>query len=398
MFSKHVSSLTSAYYHDELLPEQSRQVAEHLISCPRCRSEFEEIKFGAKLAAQLPLLPAPDSLWCEIEIALDRNGRQEPSRDRWRFIPFVTQPRFALAAAASIVLVVAAFAAFLMHHAPKKTSSTWDVARLDGTPRIGSALVSDKGKLAVGQWLETDGSSRAKINVGGIGQVEIDPNTRVRLIETNPTEHRLELARGRLSAFISAPPKLFFVNTPSAVAEDLGCAYTLEVDDDGNGLLRVTFGWVALHLKDRESVVPAGAACATRPGIGPGTPYFEDASQVFRAALAKLDFEPNETESKTPALGTVLHDARPRDTMTLWYLLSRVDENDRERVYERMAVLVPPPEGVTRDGILKLNQDMLSLWREKIDSECESFPEAVGDVVGRIRNGVHRRLRALHGK
>jgi len=52
MFAKHVSSLTSAYCHDELSPEESRRVAEHLISCERCRGEFEEVKFGARLAAQ----------------------------------------------------------------------------------------------------------------------------------------------------------------------------------------------------------------------------------------------------------------------------------------------------------------------------------------------------------
>jgi hypothetical protein len=367
MFSKHVSNLTSAYYHDELLPEQSRQVAEHLISCPRCRSEFEEIKFGAKLAAQLPLLPAPDSLWREIEIALDRNGRQTPSRDRLRFIPFLSQPRFALAAAALVVLVTAGFAAFWMNHTPKQTSSAWDVSRLDGAPRIGSALVSDQGKLAVGQWLETDGSSRAKINVGGIGQVEIDPNTRVRLVETNPTEHRLELARGRLSALISAPPRLFFVNTPSAVAEDLGCAYTLEVDDDGNSLLRVTFGWVSLQLKDRESMVPAGAACATKRGIGPGTPYFEDSTESFRAALTKVDFESDPTD-RSRSLESLLRSARVRDTFTLWNLLGRVERNDRVRVYERMVELASPPPGVTREGVLALNQQMLDAWKNTLES------------------------------
>ena len=73
---------------------------------------------------------------------------------------------------------------------------------------------------------------------------------------------------------IWAPPRLFFVDTPAGVAADLGCAYTLEVDDHGDGLLHVTSGWVALQLKDRESMVPAGASCATRPGVGPGTPFF----------------------------------------------------------------------------------------------------------------------------
>src|SRR5207237_10547353 len=193
-------------------------------------------------------------------------------------------------------------------------------------------------------------------------------------------EVRLAWAVGRLTRRIPAAPKLVFVNTPSAVAEDLGCAYALEVDDAGNSLLRVTLGWVALQLKDRESLVPAGAACATRPGVGPGTPYFEDASELFRTALAKLDFEPNDTQwSKIPALDVVLHQARARDTMTLWYLLSRVDENDRGRVYTRMAELVPPPGGVTREGVLRLDQEMLKRWRDRIDSNSQSLPEAMRD-------------------
>jgi hypothetical protein len=243
----------------------------------------------------------------------------------------------------------------------------WEVARIDGAPRIGSARIGNKGKLALGQWLETDGGSRARIDVGTIGQVEIDPNTRVRLLQTKPTEHRLELARGRMSARIWAPPKLFFVDTPSGVAADLGCAYTLEVDDAGGSLLRVTSGWVALQLKDRESMVPAGAACATRPGIGPGTPYFEDASESFRMALSKLDFDPKAApDLKAGPLDVLLAEARVRDTLTLWHLLARLDSKDRARVFDAMAALVPPPDGVTRDGVLQLNEQMLQLWKDKL--------------------------------
>ena len=92
-------------------------------------------------------------------------------------------------------------------------------------------------------------SSRAQIAVSSIGNVDIDENTRVRLLETRPTEHRLELARGKMSARIWAPPRLFFVDTPSAVAADLGCAYTLEVDDHGAQLVAgdVWMGGVAVE-------------------------------------------------------------------------------------------------------------------------------------------------------
>lgn len=396
MFSKHVSSLTSAYYHDELPPEQSRRVAEHLIGCLRCRAEFEEIKFGAKLAEQLPLIPAPDSLWSEIETALDRNGQTAPARRRRGTFLFLTQPRFALGALVLVGLVVA-IAALWLRHAPQPVGASWDVARMQGVPRIGSNLMGDNGKLGVGQWLETDTNSRAQISVSDIGQVEIDPNTRVRLVETKPTEHRLELAQGRLSARISAPPKLFFVNTPSGVAEDLGCAYTLEVDDAGRSLLRVTLGWVALQLKDRESMVPAGAACATRPGVGPGTPYFEDASESFRNELTKVDFESDAT-AKRESLDPLLKVARVRDTLTLWHLLGRVDGDDRARVYERMVELVPPPQGVTREGVLALNQQMLDSWKNELEFNWSDYSSPPMKVLRKVWARGLGKLHGLEGK
>lgn len=363
MFSKHVGKKLSAYCQGELAAEESRQLAEHLIGCQRCRAEYEEIKLGVKFADHLPLITAPDSLWDELELLIDKqDADQKPravrtARMSWR-------PVFATIAASLLLLV--GLAAFWFYWQESRPS--WEVARLDGAPRIGAATINDKSRLAVGEWLETDDVSRAKINVATIGHVDVDPNTRIRLLETKLTEHRLELARGRLSARIWAPPRLFFVDTPSAVAADLGCAYTLEVDDAGASLLRVTSGWVALQLRDRESMVPAGAACATRPGIGPGTPYFEDASQIFRKALAELDFEPQAPEgSKTRPLHLILEEARPRDTLTLWHLLSRVEGADRGLIYDRLVSLAGAPDNVTREGILRLDEGMMSSWQDKLE-------------------------------
>ena len=384
MFSKHVSEEFSAYCLGELSAEETRRVAEHLIGCNRCRAEFEEIKLGVKLAEHLPQASAPDSLWADLQVRLNEQsqhretGMTAPARHGLN-PRLLLQPRF-VALAASVVLAIGA-AVFWIYM--REVRPFWEVASLNGTPRIGARGIGEKGRLGVGQWLETDSASRAQIEVGSIGQVEIAPNTRVRLLETKPTEHRLELARGRMSAHIWAPPRLFFVDTPSAVAADLGCSYTLEVDDYGRSLLRVKTGWVALQLKDRESMVPAGAACATRPGIGPGTPYFEDASESFRAALTKLDFESGATD-RSESLDSLLAESRVRDTLTLWHLLTRVDGDDRGRVYDRMVELAPPPEGVTRAGALALNQQMLDSWKEKLESSWSDYSSPAMKVLKKV--------------
>ena len=394
MLYKHVTKDISAYCHGELSHEESKQFAEHIIACGKCRAKFDEVKLGIKLAEQLPQLTAPDHLWRELEPLLDLE--QVEVRPRWSW---------QMKAAAAVLVLFSTWGVWLVYsnraNQMLADNRAWRVQRLDGTPMVGTERISNNGELSVGEWLETDGNSRAQIAVGSIGSVEVDENTRVRLLQTQPTEHRLELARGKMSAHIWAPPRLFFVNTPSAVAADLGCAYTLEVDEQGSSLLRVTSGWVALELQNRESVVPAGAACETRPTLGPGTPYFEDASDVFRRSLKTVDFD-RDAHTRSAALASILDQARPRDTLTLWHLLARVDGEDRARVYDRMAALAPPPSGVTREGVLALNQNMLDAWRDDLETTwmgiSKKVPKPLAEAYWRMKNGVSRRLKDMMPK
>ena len=237
-----------------------------------------------------------------------------------------------------------------------------EVTRIEGTPTIGSSPITDRLELRAGHWLETNDQSRASVDIASIGRVEVEPGTRLGLISTRPGQHRLQLTRGTMHALIWAPPGQFAVETPSSVAVDLGCAYTLTVDEDGVGHIRVTTGWVGFEWRGRESFIPAGAVCLTRPALGPGTPYFEDTSASFHAALEELDLQAGTPATRSAALDRILAEARAKDTVTLWHLLSRVDRPERGRVFDRLAQFVPPPSGVTRDGVLAGQKQMLDDW------------------------------------
>ena len=409
MFSKHVTKDISAYCHGELSNEESKEFAAHIISCAKCRTKFEEVKLGIKLAEQLPKLSAPDHLWREIEDVLD--GKSDvPTEAVTSHRISGRRPIFAFGAAAAAILVVLGGFALYYSNLPSPTlpagpkvsltvQPSWRVNRIDGAPRIGNQRINDDGELKIGQVLETDKGSRARIAVGSIGNVDIDENSRVKLLATEPTEHRLELVRGKMSAHIWAPPRLFFVDTPSAVAADMGCAYTLEVDDYGGSLLRVTSGWVALQLKDRESMVPAGAVCETQKGIGPGTPYFDDSTQYFREALRAVDFN-GDADTRSEALTSLLNQARPRDTLTLWHLLARANGEDRGRVYDKLAGFAPPPSGVTREGILQGNQQMLATWRSVLEITWIGSGKNLSKkgTYGTVKGGLSQRLKGMTPK
>jgi hypothetical protein len=303
----------------------------------------------------LPLKKAPDSIWTAIEASLTE---PRPSGSGHPNLPRILPRRHlwigALAAAAALAIPI-----FIWYRTPRPA---WEVVRLDGSPSIASKPMAAVARIGEGQWLQTDASSRARVSVGNIGTVEIAPSTRVQVVAAQPEQQRLKLARGEISASVSAPPRLFFVDTPAGAAVDLGCAYTMKSDPEGNGLLRVTLGWVSLEWEGRESLVPAGASCRTRQKKGPGTPYFDDASPRLRDALAHFDFN----SGGDSALDIVLNEARIRDTLTLWHLLSRVDPTARERVYNRIVDLVPLPNGIEKDKALQLDLTTLKHWREEL--------------------------------
>jgi hypothetical protein len=352
------------YVDGELAPAAALAVETHVGGCANCRAQLDALRTLLARTRELPRDIAPDSdLWRNLraQIAARRgslfaraditwaDADQSPATLRW-LAP----------------LAIAATVALLASVAERNLASReagWSVAAVAGAPRIGAQPVREDARFRVGQWLETDADSRAKVAVGNIGEVNLEPNSRLRLVGVAATDHRLELARGTLSAFIWAPPRLFFVDTPSATAVDLGCAYTLKVDDQGNGELHVSTGYVALEEGERESIIRSGMMCLTRRGQGPGTPFAVDAPEPLRAALNRFDFERGAAAS---ALTQVLAHARPDDAVTLWHLLARTDSPQRGAVFDALAKLSPPPLGVTREGILAGSAKMRRAWAEEL--------------------------------
>lgn len=310
--------------------------------------------------------PDPEIQKLEQALARFRHNRAAPvfpevvrSNPRW-----FARPAFMRWAVAAAVLIAATAGILVVREKTRVVPSEWNVTSAQGAARVGGKAISGEqdGNLGVGQIVETDSASRASLRAEETGEIELEPRTRVRLLKSSSGVKRLALERGTIHATIWAEPGKFVVDTPSAVAVDLGCVYTLHVDDSGDGLLRTTVGWVGFKLADREAFIPAGAVCPTKKKTGPGTPYMEDASQPFREALSKLDQKELGEQEHASALGIVLAQARPRDALSLWHLLARVPESERGEVYDRLAQLVAPPSGVTRQGILALDPAMLDLW------------------------------------
>ena len=210
--------------------------------------------------------------------------------------------------------------------------------------------------------MRTDQSSRAPITVGQLGVVDVAPDTSVRLGQVRADQFRIALDRGTISATITAPPRLFIVDTPTSTVVDLGCAYTMHVRDDGGGELRVTEGWT--RSSGRAGSRWCRRARTRRHGRrwDPAPRILRMPRSVLREALDAFDFE----AGGAAAVRMVISESRARDTLTLWHLISRVDAGQRASVFDRIAELTPPPATVVRESVLALDPDMLKHLREEL--------------------------------
>jgi anti-sigma factor RsiW len=349
MLSRHVSQHLTAYVDGELGSQEAQRVELHLTRCRRCRGEREQVQFGMAILDHLPVAHAPDAIWMAIETAFPQRRAQQAKPLQWARLAFVSLT--------AVVLAGAAYWSFV-----RRSEAPWELVQIHGAPAVDAKLVRGGAHVGVGEWIETDSSSSATVKVGEIGSVEVAPSTRLLVVTARRGEHRLALARGQIRAKISAPPKLFFVETASGTAVDFGCEYSLHTDDRGSGLLQVTKGWVSFQWKGVESLVPAGASCRTRPQAGPGVPYFDDAPANFKQAIDNFAA----AKSASASLDSILTTARVRDTLTLWHLLWRVGIRDRARIYDRIAALTPVPAGISREKALKLDPDTLTLWKDEL--------------------------------
>jgi hypothetical protein len=262
--------------------------------------------------------------------------------------------RWAAAAAALIAGFVAVRAL-----TPRPEPTAWQVDRAAGPARVGRKDAAASMRVDRGDVLRTGAGAELELLADEVGRVELGPQSELRA----SSGKGLSLARGTLHAFIWAPPREFVVETPSSSTVDLGCEYTLDVDPSGNGVVRVSLGWVAFQFHESESFIPAGAQCATRKASGPGIPFYEDAPQALRTSLARFE------RGESAALAGILEAARPRDGLTLWHLLSRTQSKDRATVFTRFAELVTLPPEVSAANVERLDAHALDLCWDALKLE-----------------------------
>ncbi len=360
-----------------LIDEMRAEIHEHLCNCNSCTKILDELisanskasskksKQREKSTSEKPKHKNKKSLTVspkKSRYSLQQKNSEVNEKDNFKINQLLLKNEidnnklFSIAGVISSVALGVVLAFLIFDFSPH---TSWQVEKLSGFPMIESKLLIDKSKIKIGEKLTTDEQSRARLKIGSIGEIDIEPKTEIQISETDSFVYNLILHKGKLNARTWAPPKLFSIKTPSSNIKDLGCLYFISVDKNLTTLLRVKSGWVLMENGIEKSLLPAGTSCYSDTANGIGTPFSDTATETFKQALHKIDLE----KGSSNEIEIVIQESRREDLISLFHLILRGDKLVREKVFNRIAELSIIPSQVTKESIVNGDREMLGrLW------------------------------------
>lgn len=241
-------------------------------------------------------------------------------------------------------------------------NSPWKVRTITGNVII-NGQISVSERWDENESLVTDSFSKAVINVPNTARIEVDANSFLILQKAKDKQNRIKLVKGNIRIINSSLMPYLSIEVDHSVIQDRGGTFEISIDDNSIVAIKVDYGYVEIEQKGRTYFIDEGYTCEIRPNYHPGTPYRINAPEELKSEIKKFDYENGGDNS----LQQIVALSSESDMLTLLALIERVSESFRSTLFNKISAYFPPPAGVTLEGIVKLDRDMLEKWWFEIE-------------------------------
>ncbi|MBP9095922.1 MAG: FecR domain-containing protein [Ignavibacteria bacterium] len=389
MNCSHVQEYFDDFYNNELDYNTKDLIQNHLIDCKDCASEYSAFILLKQRAASLKKeITPPKQIFENIEKEINQGkGRmsndikitplsnniltidfQEDKKEftSSRQTSFMAKNWYWFASAAVVLLIVSVA---LISYSSKNVFSVEEMSNWKLISLKGGAFVNGvkSDKVNIGDWIQTDSVSSVVLKIANVGDVSIEPNTKVRFIQSDGNISRIEVLYGTVNASTSQADK-FVLQASNMRVQDKGGSYSFKVDDKGNGVIYVNNGVANVESGNKSAVVTDGKFCLYKPEYGIGVPFRKDAKPEFQDALFQYDFN----NGGAPSIYYAMANAGPEDYASLVNLIPRVDNQTKYLVLNKLGKLAP-------QMMPTINIDSLD------DYDDENIEKSLKDYHGKVK-------------
>lgn len=244
----------------------------------------------------------------------------------------------------------------------QKYNYPWSVRSLEGNQKInGNSVQNDLWNP--GSTLSTDENARAKVNVPNIGTIEVGSGSSLILEKAKEGSNTVVMEKGSIRVVNSTNMPSLTIKIGVHKILDRGGEFSVETDKLGNAGINVKYAFVEIVFNDNHYFLKENYSCSLRVGKEPGIPIHKNASDTLKTAIESFDV----LNGGDQALDKIIRSYKESDVLTLLALIPKVSQLQRQIIFQEISNHFPPPETITRAGIIRLDKDMLYKWWEEIE-------------------------------
>lgn len=243
-----------------------------------------------------------------------------------------------------------------------KYNYPWRIVNIEGSAIVGGRS-DNSDKWQQGELLTTNEFSKTVIHVPKVGTMEIGYNSQLFLDKAKDGANTVTLKLGKvhLSNIEYMPDFTILVNGFEII--DRGGKFEIENTSLNVAKLTVGYAFAEIIYNDVSYMIDENHTCILRKGFRPGTPVNINSSDSMRAAVEWFDFE----NGGELAIEKIISLSKEQDVLTLLALIPHVAQLQRQIIFQEISNRFPPPESVTRAGIIRLDKEMLYIWWQEIE-------------------------------
>jgi hypothetical protein len=389
---------------DELLEENyKREIETHLKSCNNCFAEYKKIKkFFEKLKSIPYTIDPPDNLIEQLTEELlkiaESEQREEESKPKVNIkklkreqakqekilkdsrgvfrksrvtksifttkISAPLSPRLGLDPKKTILtlLPLVLFAVGYFVYDFSLINSPWKVRTITGNVLINGQIRASE-RWEENESLVTEDDSKAVVYVPNTGRIEVDANSFLILNKAKDKGNRIKLIKGSIRIINNNLLPYLAIEIDNSVIHNRGGTIAITIDDNSITFVKVEYGYLEIEESGRVFFVDEGYTCEIRPNSHSGTPHRIDAPEELKEEIRNLDYEFGGDSS----VQKIISLAAESDMLTLLALIPRSSESLRTVIFNKISAYYPPPAGVTLEGIVKLDPEMIEKWWFEIE-------------------------------
>ncbi|HVO73316.1 MAG TPA: zf-HC2 domain-containing protein [Ignavibacteriaceae bacterium] len=398
MNHEEAKKLIDEYADGSLDPETAAEVKKHINECRECSAMVEQIQNLMLNIKELPeKISPPHDLWKDIfhqihdlkivqikkeevvpeeeeiadekeekikeetrkEIAKKKEQKEKEEKKREKekresnknnYAEAFKKNKIIFGTAVSVVLII------IVILIKFSGGVSWQVSGLQGQYKINGKILAG-GELNEDDALETFSNSAVIIVPEG-GSVNLNPWSKIQRKEENV----LLLLKGGFTSESRGSKESFRAQVFGSEIKCKGASveYKTEFNNDKSAELSVFKGKVIITGSSLESIVIPGFICSITEK-GPGIPVNTKSSNEVKKAFEILSFYKDQD-----SFNKILNEGGLEDGVSLWHLLKRINGDNRGALFNKLYSLYVPPKGVDQESILRLKDDALNSWLEKI--------------------------------